>query len=391
MTPRRLPPREQITVCFAHAAYRMQERFALRNTGIQSFEVRTLDELKARIAEADVLSVSGLWRNELLERAPRLAFIQSISAGTDQYSRELLAQAGVRAASAQGVNERAVAEHAIALVLAIARKLPQARDNQAARKWRGMISEIAQREDELGGKTLVIVGMGRIGSRLARLARAFDMRVIGVKRDPAQGGEAAHRTVAQSELSAVLPEADFVVLTCPLNPSTENLIDARAFAAMKPSASLVNVARGRVVNEAALIDALQSASIAAAAVDCVWEEPLPSSSPLWSAPNLFITPHTAGETQKYEDNVVDLLLENLDRQWRGEAAAPERLRLKQAGRATCPSAGPAGPGCAPARSARRGSRGAAAARGDAPFHRRSRRLRASGPCTRAGRTGGSRS
>ncbi len=318
MTPRRLPPREQITVCFAHAAYRMQERFALRNTGIRSFEVRTLDELKARIAEVDVLSVSGLWRNELIALAPRLAFIQSISAGTDQYSRELLAQAGVRAASAQGVNERAVAEHAIALVLAIARKLPQARDNQAARKWRGMISEIAQREDELGGKTLVIVGMGRIGSRLARLAKAFDMHVIGVKRDPTQGGEAADRTVAQSELSAVLPEADFVVLTCPLNPSTENLIDSRAFAAMKPSASLINVARGRVVNEAALIEALQSGSIAAAAVDCVWEEPLPSSSPLWSASNLFITPHTAGETQKYEDNVVDLLLENLDRQWRGE-------------------------------------------------------------------------
>ena len=151
MTPRRLPPRDQITICFAHAAYRMHERFALRNTGIQSFEVRTLDELKARIGEADVLSVSGLWRNELVALAPRLVFIQSISAGTDQYSRELLAQAGVRAASAQGVNERAVAEHAIALILAIARKLPQARDNQAARNWRGMISEISRREDELGG------------------------------------------------------------------------------------------------------------------------------------------------------------------------------------------------------------------------------------------------
>ena len=171
MTSRRLPAREQLTICFAHAAYRMQERFALRNTGIQCFEVRTLDELKARIGEADVLSVSGLWRNELIERAARLAFIQSISAGTDQYSREILGQAGVRVASAQGVNERAVAEHAIALILAIARKLPLARDNQAAHKWRGLISEIAQREDELGGKTLVIVGMGRIGSRLARSPR----------------------------------------------------------------------------------------------------------------------------------------------------------------------------------------------------------------------------
>jgi D-2-hydroxyacid dehydrogenase (NADP+) len=319
MTSRRLPPKEELTICFAHAAYRMQERFTLRNTGIKCFEVRTLDELKSRIGEADVLSVSGFWRNEFVERAPRLAFIQSISAGTDQYSREILGQAGVRVASAQGVNERAVAEHAIALVLAIARKLPLARDNQAVHKWRGLISEISSREDELGGKTLVIVGMGRIGSRLATLAKAFDMKVIGVKRDPSKGGEAADQTVAQSALLQVLPQADFVALTCPLNPSTENLIDEKAFAAMKSSACLINVARGRVVNEPALAQALKSGRIAGAAVDCVWEEPLPESSPLWDLPNLFVTPHSAGETQKYEDNVIDLLLENLERQWRGEA------------------------------------------------------------------------
>jgi phosphoglycerate dehydrogenase-like enzyme len=318
MTSRRLPPKENLTICFAHAAYRMQERFALRNTGIKCFEVRTLDELKSRVAEADVLSVSGFWRNELVERAPRLAFIQSISAGTDQYSREILGQAGVRVASAQGVNERAVAEHAIALILAIARKLPLARDNQALHKWRGLISEISRREDELGGKTLVIVGMGRIGSRLATLAKAFDMKVIGVKRDPSKGGEAADQAVAQSALLQVLPQADFVALTCPLNPSTENLIDERAFAAMKSSACLINVARGRVVNEPALAQALKSGRIAGAAIDCVWEEPLPESSPLWELPNLFITPHSAGETQRYEDNVIDLLLENLERQWRGE-------------------------------------------------------------------------
>jgi D-2-hydroxyacid dehydrogenase (NADP+) len=217
------------------------------------------------------------------------------------------------------VNERAVAEHAIALVLAIARKLPLARDNQAVHKWRGLISEISSREDELGGKTLVIVGMGRIGSRLATLAKAFDMKVIGVKRDPSKGGEAADQTVAQSALLQVLPQADFVALTCPLNPSTENLIDEKAFAAMKSSACLINVARGRVVNEPALAQALKSGRIAGAAVDCVWEEPLPESSPLWDLPNLFVTPHSAGETQKYEDNVIDLLLENLERQWRGEA------------------------------------------------------------------------
>jgi phosphoglycerate dehydrogenase-like enzyme len=318
MTSRALPHEDQLTICFAHPAYRMQERFALRNTGIRSFEVRTLDELKVRIGEAHVLSVSGFWRNEFVEHAKQLAFIQSISAGTDQYSREILGAAGIRVASAQGVNERAVAEHAIGLVLAVARKLPMAFANQAAHKWRGLISEIAQREDELGGKTLVIVGMGRIGSRLAQLAKAFDMRVIGVKRDPAKGGQVADLTVPQSQLLEVLPQADFVALTCPLNPSTQDLIDAKALAAMKPTAALVNVARGKVVDEPALIEAMRSGAIAAAALDCVWEEPLPPASSLWDLPNVFITPHSAGETQKYEDNVIDLLLENLQRLWRGE-------------------------------------------------------------------------
>ncbi len=325
MTLRTLPPKDQLTICFAHPAYRIQERFALRNTGIKSFEVRSLDELKARIGEVDVLSVSGLWRNEFVEAANKLAFIQSISAGTDQYSRDALELAGIRLASAQGVNERAVAEHAIALILGIARKIPEARDNQAAKQWRGMIGDIPQREDELGGKTLVIVGMGRIGSRLAKLAKAFDMHVIAVKRDPTIGAEAADVAVPQARLLEVLPQADFVALTCPLNPSTEDLINAKAFAAMKPTAYLVNVARGRVVNEPALTEALQSGRIAGAAVDCVWEEPLPKTSPLWSVPHLFITPHSAGETQKYEDNVINLLLENLDRQWRGETTLKNGL------------------------------------------------------------------
>src|SRR5712691_6839550 len=180
-----LPHREHLTICFAHVAYRLGERFALRNTGIRCFELRTLRELEARIGAADVLVVSGLWRNELLDRAKSLRFIQSISAGTDQYAREALRARGIRLASAQGANEGAVAEHAMALMLALARQLPQARDNQARRHWRAMISDPALREDELAGKTLLIVGLGRIGSRLAALASGFGMRVIATKRNPA--------------------------------------------------------------------------------------------------------------------------------------------------------------------------------------------------------------
>jgi D-2-hydroxyacid dehydrogenase (NADP+) len=306
------------TLCFAHAAYRMGDRFALRNSGLDWFEVRSLDDLKARIGEVDVLLCSMLWREELIPMAPRLRFIQSISAGTDQFSRDALRAAGIRLASAQGANERAVAEHAIALILALARQIPEARDNQAAKRWRGMVGDIAKREDELGGKTLAIVGMGRIGARLAKLAKAFDLRVIGVRQDPSKGAGVADRMVGTQALLDVLPQADFVALTCPLTPRTENLIDAKALAAMKPSAYLVNVARGKVVNEPALIEALGDKRIAGAALDCAWQEPLPATSALWALPNVLITPHTAGETRRYEDNVIDLLLENLDRLGRGE-------------------------------------------------------------------------
>jgi D-2-hydroxyacid dehydrogenase (NADP+) len=312
------PAREKLTICFAHVAYRMADRFALRGTGIRHFQVSTIEELTVRIADADVLSVSMMWRNSLIPRAPKLKFIQSISAGTDQYSRDALKSAGIRLASGQGVNARAVAEHAISLVLAMTRQLHLARDNQVKHHWRGMISDLGKREDELGGKTLLIVGLGRIGSHLAGLARAFGMRVIATKRDVSAGAGAADAVFPDAALIEHLPQADFVALTCPLTPQTEGLINARALAAMKPSAYLINVARGRVVDEPAMVNALRGGRIAGAGLDCTVEEPLPAASPLWDIPNVLITPHTAGETRRYEDNVIDLLLENLDRLWRGE-------------------------------------------------------------------------
>jgi phosphoglycerate dehydrogenase-like enzyme len=314
------PPKDRLTICFAHTAYQLQERFLRRQMTITSFEVRTLGEFERRIGEADVVVVSGLWRNDVLDRAVRLRFIQSISAGTDQFDRGKLAQRGIRLASAQGVNLRAVSEHAMALMLALTRKLPQARDNQAKHVWRGMISDIPQREDELSGKTLLIIGLGGIGSRLAQLAKAFGLRVIGIKRNPSTGGEAADSVHALEDLKTLLPEADFVALTCPLNAETEKVIDTDAFSRMKQSAYLVNVARGRCVDERALINALQDQLIAGAAIDVTVEEPLPATSALWDLSTVLITPHTAGETQKYEDTVLDILVENLNRLWRGEVS-----------------------------------------------------------------------
>jgi phosphoglycerate dehydrogenase-like enzyme len=310
-----------LRICFAHAAYQMAERFAARDTGIAHVQVRTAEALATELPGADVLVVSMLWKNALAPQAKRLKFIQSISAGIDQYDKQVLEAHGIRLANAAGVNANAVAEHAIALMLALKRHIHTGRDNQAARHWRGMISEIGEREDELAGKMLLIVGLGRIGARLARLAKAFDLRVVATRRDPSRGGaEGVDAVMGHDRLPELLGHADIVVLACPLNAETQNLIDARALALMKPSAHLINVARGKVVDEDALIVALREKRIAAAGLDVTREEPLSATSPLWTMPNVLITPHTAGETQAYEDRVIDLLLANLDRLWRGEAA-----------------------------------------------------------------------
>lgn len=313
-----LPPKDQLTICFAHVAYQFQAQFEARNTGINSFQVWSREELAARIGEADVLVVSGFWNNALIPAASRLKFIQSASAGIDQYGKAELAAAGVRLASGQGVNARAVAEHALSLMLALARRLPEARDNQAKRIWRGMIGDLTQREDEMGGKTLLVVGLGGIGGRLAQLGKALDMRVIGMKRDPSTGGGAADQVIGRDGLDAALAQADYVALTCPLTPETTRLIDAAALRRMKPSAFLINCARGKVVDEAALVAALQTGQIAGAGIDVTEEEPLPPTSPLWTMPNVLVTPHTGGETRQYETNVLDIMMDNLDRLWRGD-------------------------------------------------------------------------
>ena len=313
-----LPPNDKLVICFAHVAYQLHERFSALETGISSVAVRDLETLENRVGEADVLVISGLWHDSLLDRAGKLRFIQAIGAGTDQFPLEELKKRGIRLASARGVNYRAVAEHAMALILALSRRLPEARDNQAKRVWRGMIGDLSRREDELGGKTLLVVGLGQIGGRLAELAKAFDMRVVGLRRDPAAGRGAADAVHAMGEFNSLLAEADFVALTCPLTTETENLVGAEALARMKPSAYLVNVARGRVVDEPALVEALTARRIAGAGIDVTAEEPLSQSSLLWGMEHVLLTPHTAGETRRYEDNVIEVLRDNLGHLRRSE-------------------------------------------------------------------------
>ncbi|RVT99687.1 D-2-hydroxyacid dehydrogenase [Rhodovarius crocodyli] len=314
-----LPPRDKITIGFAHVAYNCKARLDARNLGFRTLEARTRAELDAMLPELDVLSLSGMWRNDIPPLAPKLRYVQSMSAGTDQYDRAIMKAAGISLASAAGANAKAVSEHAISLMLAMTRRLPEARDNQHKKFWRGMQSDFWTREDELAGKTLIVVGMGRIGGRLIRLAKAFEMHVIGVRANPAAGAEGADEVFGMDALPAILPRADMVVLVCPLTPETTGLMNATTLAAMKPSAYLINCARGKVCDEAELIAALVSGKIKGAALDVTATEPLPETSPLWTLPNVFITPHTGGETCVYEDNVLDLLVANLERVWAGES------------------------------------------------------------------------
>lgn len=320
-----LPPKDRLHILFAHGAYDMKPIFDARGSGITTAQVSTRADLAAALPEADVLVVSGLWQNDLLAHAPKLKYIQSVSSGTNQYDKAAFAERGIRLASGQGVNKNAVSEHAIGLMLSLTRRLALARDNQSARIWRPEQTDPMAREDELPGKVMVIVGTGGIGDRIARIARALDMRVIGLRRDPAKGKGAADEIRSFHDLKAVLPEADVVVLSCPLTEETANLIDAAAIALMKPTAQFINVARGGCVDEAALIAALTEGRIAGAGLDVTATEPLPADSPLWSLPNVVLTPHAAGETRNYELNVLSILERNLDRLWAGDEALVNRI------------------------------------------------------------------
>ena len=313
-----MPANGDLNVLFAHVAYEFAEPFRARKTGMKFDVARSYDELAAKLPAADVLSVSMMWKNDLAPSAKRLKLIQSISAGTDQYDRAVLKAHGIRLASGQGVNANAVAEHATALMLSLSRQLHLLRDHQHARTWRPMQGDRSIREDEIEGKTALIVGMGGIGQRLATLLKAFGMTVIGTRRDPAKGGGSADEIHADGKLMALIPRADFVVLTTALTPETTGLIGREQLAAMKPTAFLVNVARGKVCDELAVTAALSGRIIAGAALDVTVEEPLAKDSPLWAMPNVIVTPHSAGETVRYEDRVIDLLIENVARLQRGE-------------------------------------------------------------------------
>lgn len=231
---------------------------------------------------------------ELFEESPLLRGVVRHGAGLDMIPVEAASRHGVAVANVPAVNAVSVAEYAIGQMLALARRLPQINRALHDGSW-AEAREWANDATDLQGKTLVIVGMGAIGQALARIgALGFGMSVVGVRRTSVSGGV----LVRHLPLDQALPLADYLVLACPLTDATRGLIDAHRLALLKPGARLVNVSRGPVVDEAALIAALQSGHLAGAALDVFATQPLPTGSPLRQMPQVMLSPHLAGLTRE---------------------------------------------------------------------------------------------
>jgi phosphoglycerate dehydrogenase-like enzyme len=248
-----------------------------------------------------------------------LAWIQAQSAGVDRYVTipDLRDAKRVVLTNLRGVHGPAIADHAFAMLLALTRDLPVQLAARAEGRWiregSGVLEPIA-----LEGRTLLVVGLGGIGTEIARRGHGFGMRVIATRRSDAPAPEFVERCGRADDLLAMLPQADVVAIAVPLTAETEHLFDARAFAAMKRGSYLINIARGKVVDTDALLEALRSKKLAGAGLDVTDPEPLPPEHPLWDLPNVVITPHVAASAELTDERAWALFRENLRRFDAGE-------------------------------------------------------------------------
>jgi phosphoglycerate dehydrogenase-like enzyme len=265
--------------------------------------------------------------DRLLARAPRLNYVHSASAGVERALTPAARARGLVITNARGVFSRPIAEYVLMMILAVSRRLPGLLELQRERTWQPLEGV------ELRDVTVGIVGLGSIGRAVGALATAFGCRVVAVRRR-SDGGPATtietddesrsfgevmlDRVGGPSSLPQLLSESDFVVLAAPLTPETENMIDEGALAMMKSSAWLINVARGRLVDERALLDALRAGRIGGAILDTFREEPLPPTSEFYDLPNVIVTPHTSWSSGRVLDRSVELFCDNLRRYAAGE-------------------------------------------------------------------------
>ena len=260
--------------------------------------------------------------DRLLARAPQLTWVHSASAGVERALTPAARERDIVITNARGVFSRPIAEYVMMMILAVSRKLPGLLELQRERTWQPLEGT------ELRDVTVGIVGLGSIGRAVGALATAFGCRVVATRRRPETGvapseepsfGEALLDRVGGPEtLPALLAESDFVVLAAPLTPETENMIDATTLAAMKPGAWLINVARGRLVDERALLRALRDGPLGGAVLDTFRDEPLQPGSPFYDLPNVIVTPHTSWSSGRVLDRSVELFCDNLRRFAQGE-------------------------------------------------------------------------
>jgi phosphoglycerate dehydrogenase-like enzyme len=279
--------------------------------------LESYDALPAELPDTDIFIGFTLTPSQIAA-AKKLKWIHVTAAGVAQLMRPDVRASGVIVTNARGIHAIPIAEHTMGMMIAFARKFPASMRFQTASHWgQQEIWDMRPPPSELFGATLLIVGLGAIGSELARRARAFGMRVLAVTRSGKADTSLADRVFASKDLLRALPEADYVVLAAPDTPETHHMIGARELAALKRTACLVNIARGSLVDELALIAALQRGAIAAAALDVAEQEPLPPESPLWRLDNVFITPHTSAVSEQLWPRQAKLIIENLERWFAG--------------------------------------------------------------------------
>ena len=247
-----------------------------------------------------------------LGRAPRLRWLHTVSAGVERLMiPEIVERRGFTLTNNSGAYDVPIAEFVLATMLAAAKHLPDYIRAQGAARW-----DKEHRHTELRDATLVVLGLGSIGGEVARLARAFGMRVSGVRRRlDLPGIDGVDRIVPPDRLGDVAAEADFLAITAPLTSATRGLVSREVIARMRPTAWLVNIARGAIADEPALLEALKAKRIAGAAIDAWWTEPLPPASEWWSLENVIATPHVSHSSPRVRERTLALFLENL-RRWR---------------------------------------------------------------------------
>ena len=284
------------------------ERVAPESTSV----VMTRDRGEIRAMLDTVEITAGWFPADLLREAKNLRWYQQWSAGADWLlSHPQAVEADFVLTNVSGIHATQITEHVFALLLAFARELPEALKAQGQHHW--IQSNQHDTLFELAEKTMLLIGVGAVGERIAQVATAFDLRVLGIRRDPRLSVPGVDLMAGPHQLLDLLPEADVVVMTLPLTEETRGMITKREFIAMKQTGIMINVGRGGTIDENDLLHALRENWIAGAGLDVFETEPLPETSPLWNLDNLIITSHYAGITPHYHERALRVFLDNLTR------------------------------------------------------------------------------